>query len=134
MAGSSTAPAPTLPSTSTAARKTTKSPTERTCDLDCIEINHPLHTFAEPVNDDDDDFDPISLGWAMRKIVQARLNYAVDRRMSVPDIITNVPPESLRSRSRPPSRQNTDPQIQFDDFRNDLRDCTSIQVTYNFIR
>ena len=55
MAGSSTAPAPTLPSTSTAARKTTKLPTERTCDLDCIEINHPLHIFAEPVNDDDDD-------------------------------------------------------------------------------
>jgi hypothetical protein len=39
-----------------------------------------------------------------------RLNYAVDRRMSVPDIITNVPPKLLRSRSRPPSRQNTDPQ------------------------
>ena len=56
MSGSSTAPAPTLPSISTAARKTTKSPTKRTCDLDCIEINHPLHTFAEPVNDDDDDF------------------------------------------------------------------------------
>ena len=38
-----------------------------------------------------------------------RLNYAIDRRMSVPDIITNVPPKPLRSRSRPPSRQNTDP-------------------------
>ena len=38
------------------------------------------------------------------------LNYVVDRRMSVPDIISNVPPKPLRSRSRPPSRQNTDPQ------------------------
>lgn len=38
------------------------------------------------------------------------LNYAIDRRMSVPDIITNAPPKPLRSRSRPPSRQNTDPQ------------------------
>ena len=36
-----------------------------------------------------------------------RLNYAVDRRMSVPDI---VPPKPLRSRSRPPSRQNTETQ------------------------
>ena len=36
-------------------------------------------------------------------------HYTVDRRMSVPDILTNVPPR-LRSRSRPPSRQNTDPQ------------------------
>ena len=39
-----------------------------------------------------------------------RLNYAVDRRMSVPDILTNIPSRPLRSRSRPPSRQNTDPQ------------------------
>ena len=38
------------------------------------------------------------------------LNYTIDRRMSVPDILTNVPPRPLRSRSRPPSRQNTDPQ------------------------
>jgi hypothetical protein len=39
------------------------------------------------------------------------LNYPVDRRMSVPDIITtNVSPIPLCSRSRPPSRQNTDPQ------------------------
>jgi hypothetical protein len=39
-----------------------------------------------------------------------RLNYAIDRRMSVPDIITSVPSKPLRSRSRPPSRQNTDTQ------------------------
>jgi Helix-loop-helix DNA-binding domain len=38
------------------------------------------------------------------------LNYTVDRRMSVPDILTNIPPRPFRSRSRPPSRQNTDPQ------------------------
>ena len=89
MAGSSTAPTPALfvpppdPSTSTATiTTTTKSRTERTCDLDCIDINHPLHTFAEPVNDD---FDPISLGRAMTTIIMARrLINALDRRMSVP--------------------------------------------------
>ena len=62
-----------------------------------------------------DDLDTIC--WATRTIsMMPRLNRAVDRRMSVPDIITKVPPTSLRSRSRPPSRQNTDPQIQVDDF------------------
>ena len=35
------------------------------------------------------------------------LDYTTDRRMSVPD---NLTPRPLRSRSRPPSRQNTDPQ------------------------
>ncbi|KAF8812432.1 hypothetical protein BYT27DRAFT_7221070 [Phlegmacium glaucopus] len=39
------------------------------------------------------------------------LNYTADRRMSVPDNLTNpTPTRPLRSRSRPPSRQNTDPQ------------------------
>ncbi|KAF8165343.1 hypothetical protein B0H34DRAFT_649301 [Crassisporium funariophilum] len=38
------------------------------------------------------------------------MNYSPDRRMSVPDSLTNpVPSRVLRSRSRPPSRQNTDP-------------------------
>lgn len=36
--------------------------------------------------------------------------YTIDRRMSVPDNLTNPPSRPLRSRSRPPSRQNTDPQ------------------------
>ena len=41
----------------------------------------------------------------------APLNYTSDRRMSVPDNLTNPPPpRPLRSRSRSPSRQNTDPQ------------------------
>ena len=62
-----------------------------------------------------DDFDTICL--AMSTIpMMPRLSHAVDRRMSVPDIIKNGPPKSLRPRSRPPSRQNTDPQIQVDDF------------------
>ena len=49
-----------------------------------------------------DNFDAICL--AMSTIsMMPRLNHAVDRRMSVPDIITKVPPKFLRSRSRPPS-------------------------------
>jgi len=39
------------------------------------------------------------------------LNYTTDRRMSVPDNLINpTPPRPIRSRSRSPSRQNTDPQ------------------------
>ena len=38
------------------------------------------------------------------------LNYTADRRLSIPDNLTNPPPRPLRSQSRPPSRQNTDPQ------------------------
>lgn len=41
------------------------------------------------------------------------INYPPDRRMSVPDNLTHPPPSrNLRSRSRSPSRQNTDPNSQ----------------------
>ena len=66
--------------------------------------SHGSSTGVTESNHSNRSFDPVHMN------LIPPINYPPDRRMSVPDTLTHPPAgRSLRSRSRPPSRQNTDP-------------------------
>lgn len=66
--------------------------------------SHGSSTGVAESNHSNRSFDPVHMN------LIPPIHYPPDRRMSVPDTLTHPPAgRSLRSRSRPPSRQNTDP-------------------------